>query len=722
MESITEVKLLNKILLNKNKNINDSSTFHKTRNIKKFSSSIFTNSSQPNIPHNLLQKNNSSPKFSIIKINPDKNPDTKITDEIRTIKEELLKKDKSKYNTLKLKSLKKSERSSVKSIKRRSTIFNQEENERQIKSPRTIFQKILVNINKLKTRTNKTIEVMKKNLKVTKEEIKMRREQERQMKILSATIYMQNSCEKKNKKNKKNFFNFKFNNTNSPNLHQSLYITSYKKNNANTNNKNTSNFLPNISTNNNSNTYNNNYNQSISNGSTSLVNYINDTNNINTNTNYNNNLSSSLNVNTEQKTSNKKLISSLNKNNNNQANSTKNKSKNKKDISGLGDSNEQKKLSEIPEMNLSSINSVKILKPLFPKEKHKKVYKNMYHYRNLVFSILIVRKQLYKLYGMPALLVEQTTFNSENDMNTLLLNNKIRLIQDNIDHFKINIMYKKDFFEAFNNMESYQKAEFNYNLEEISCVLIKTIPLILQNYYEIIKKLISIKIPNIKQERLKKPETESQCLNLNYAFFNSSTEYFNICLEVYRILSTKVNRFIYSITDFGPLNSYLDILRYCTNNLISMSSAHINKTKGDKKILDKMEIGLNIKKEEKKELDILERYHLRHKKQTSEWDLKIDRVKRALNMKKDLNDFDKNKKYFVKKIKIKESSSLPKKNTTAFNSPIFRDMMKYFKPEIKSKIIAMQVVDRFEKKKNVFNNYSDDENENEDGNTRKIYA
>ena len=176
MESITEVKLLNKIFLNKNKNINDSSTFHKTRNIKKFSSSIFTNSSQPNIPHNLLQKNNSSPKFSIIKINPDKNPDTETTDEIRTIKEELLKKDKSKYNTLKLKSLKKSERSSVKSIKRRSTIFNQEENERQIKSPRTIFQKILVNINKLKTRTNKTIEVMKKNLKVTKEEIKMRRE------------------------------------------------------------------------------------------------------------------------------------------------------------------------------------------------------------------------------------------------------------------------------------------------------------------------------------------------------------------------------------------------------------------------------------------------------------------------------------------------------------------------------------------------------------------
>ena len=199
---------------------------------------------------------------------------------------------------------------------------------------------------------------------------------------------------------------------------------------------------------------------------------------------------------------------------------------------------------------------------------------------------------------MPALLVEQTTFSKDNDLNTLSINNKIRLIQDNIDHFKINIMYKNDFLEAFNNMESYQKAEFNCNLEETSCVLIKMIPIILQNYYEIVKKLVSIAIPNIKQERLKKPETESQCLNYNYSFFNSSTEYFNICLEVYRILNLKVNRFVYSIQDFGPLNSYLDILRYTTTNIISMSSSFISKTKNDKKILDKMEVGLGLKKAE----------------------------------------------------------------------------------------------------------------------------
>ena len=47
-----------------------------------------------------------------------------------------------------------------------------------IKSPRTIFQKIIVNFDKLKKRTDKTLDVMKKNLKITREEIKNRKKEE----------------------------------------------------------------------------------------------------------------------------------------------------------------------------------------------------------------------------------------------------------------------------------------------------------------------------------------------------------------------------------------------------------------------------------------------------------------------------------------------------------------------------------------------------------------
>ena len=706
METITEIKIGSSIYNKPMKDINPSPTINNSRNMKKFTStklsdsnsnithSLFQNYSTPKLPiRSSLQKSFNNKNNFLLRLSLNKFSDSDKSNDITRAKEELSK--NKKYTKIKI--VKKDER---KSVKRSSYIPLPE---KQIKSPRTIFQRMIVNLDKLKIRTDKTLEVMRKNLRITRDEIKKRREQEREMQIMSST-YMQNIGEKKNKRKKNYLTNFKYKN----NINNSLYITNYK-------NKSLSNIFPNISTNNNSNNINYNYNQSISNGSTTIINFVNDTaTKSNNKTNNTNNINTSFNMNSANKTLNKKSFSQTTKNKN---------SPKKTKANNDSDSEEKINLLKIPEINLSSINSTRAIKPLFPIDKYKHAYKNMFHYRTLDFSLLYIRKQLYKIYGMPALLVEQTTFSKDNDLNTLSINNKIRLIQDNIDHFKINIMYKNDFLEAFNNMESYQKAEFNCNLEETSCVLIKMIPIILQNYYEIVKKLVSIAIPNIKQERLKKPETESQCLNYNYSFFNSSTEYFNICLEVYRILNLKVNRFVYSIQDFGPLNSYLDILRYTTTNIISMSSSFISKTKNDKKILDKMEVGLSLKKAEVEEVDILERYHKRHRKQNSEWDLKIERVKRALDM-KDGNmskpeDYSDKRKYWSKfKIKGKH----PGVKRSAFNNSIFRSMLKYFKPEIKSKIIALQIVDRFEMKKNEMNNIQEEDENNEDGNSRKIFA
>ena len=706
METITEIKIGSSIYNKPMKDINPSPTINNSRNMKKFTStklsdsnsnithSLFHNYSTPKLPiRSSLQKSFNNKNNFLLRLSLNKFSDSDKSNDITRAKEELSK--NKKYTKIKI--VKKDER---KSVKRSSYIPLPE---KQIKSPRTIFQRMIVNLDKLKIRTDKTLEVMRKNLRITRDEIKKRREQEREMQIMSST-YMQNIGEKKNKRKKNYLMNFKYKN----NINNSLYITNYK-------NKSLSNIFPNISTNNNSNNINYNYNQSISNGSTTIINFVNDTaTKSNNKTNNTNNINTSFNMNSANKTLNKKSFSQTTKNKN---------SPKKTKANNDSDSEEKINLFKIPEINLSSINSTRAIKPLFPIDKYKRAYKNMFHYRTLDFSLLYIRKQLYKIYGMPALLVEQTTFSKDNDLNTLSINNKIRLIQDNIDHFKINIMYKNDFLEAFNNMESYQKAEFNCNLEETSCVLIKMIPIILQNYYEIVKKLVSIAIPNIKQERLKKPETESQCLNYNYSFFNSSTEYFNICLEVYRILNLKVNRFVYSIQDFGPLNSYLDILRYTTTNIISMSSSFISKTKNDKKILDKMEVGLSLKKAEVEEVDILERYHKRHRKQNSEWDLKIERVKRALDM-KDGNmskpeDYSDKRKYWSKfKIKGKH----PGVKRSAFNNSIFRSMLKYFKPEIKSKIIALQIVDRFEMKKNEMNNIQEEDENNEDGNSRKIFA
>ena len=684
MESITEIKLSHSIASKPKNDMNTLQKSHYSKKMKKFGSSKLS-TSNTNLTHTLLH-NYSTPKLpipnNIINNNITSNTNTtntnillKLTNSSNDIIKEENENERIKANIKRISSdfNKKFEMTKIKFFKNNISLNNKKGLRKSISMiqkeekivPKTIFHKIIGNIDKLRIRSDKTLEILRHNLKITKNEIKKRRQQEKQMQLMSNT-YM-NNFEFRKKKNK-NLINLRFNNnTNNDNTSiQNFYITNYK-------NKSISNILPNISS-------TNNNDQSISNGS-SIINY----NNILNDNNYINNASSSF------KTG-KKSVSQKNK-------------KNKNDINS---SEEKTKLINLPDYNLSSISLTKTFKPLYQNDvyKNKKYYKNMYHNRNLDFPLTLIRKQLYKIYGMPAILIEQNSFENDNKMNTLLLNNKIKLIQDNINYFKINIMYKSEFLEAFDNMENYQKGEFNYALEEISCILITIIPMILQNYYEIIKKLISIVIPNIELESQKKLESEPQCLNTNYSFFNSSSDYFNICYEVYRILNLKINRFIYSIAEFGPLNSYLDITRYNTTNIISMAKAFINKTKADKIILEKMEVGLKLKKVEKKEVDILERYHQRHRKEVTDLDIKKDRINRALNMRSKGDNI-------IKQLVGKKS---------ALNTPVFRGMMKYFKPEIKSKIIALQIMDRYERKKKEKNLDDINDDENNGVSEKKIFV
>ena len=537
------------------------------------------------------------------------------------------------------------------------------------KNQQTIFQKIITNLDKVKTKADKTLDAMRKNLRISGNEIVKRRNYQKISQLVPTNILIFEKNEEKQKFLKNLNRSQRLNNS-----QQSFYMSKLK-------NKSISNILPNISS--------NNINQSISNGSTII-----NVNNLNEIFDYNtlnmNNTSTNMNIFNGFKTGIRSR-SQLNLN-------SKALNKTKTNFGFKAKLN----LYQIPRESLGSIKNEYPNKPLFAFEKNKNCYKNMYHSRNLDFPLKVVRAHCYKIYGIPAILVEQKSYNKNPEMNTLLIINKIELIQDNIDYFKINFMYKNDFLEAFNNMENYQKAEFNYNFEEICCIIIKMMPIIFQNYYDILKKLLYIVIPNIKEEREKNPENEKECLNLNYSFFNAVSEYFNICLEVYKVLNKKCDRFNYTINEFAPLNSYLDITRYNTTNLISMANSFINKTKNDVKILDKLEVALKMKKAQKEEVDIFERYHKRHRKKELDEDIKVERINRALNLKSRINRPEINEAKYFDKYKVN-------KKISAFNSPVFRDMMKYFKPNIKAKIIAQQVVDRYEQKKKKYGNMSGNE-------------
>ena len=655
-----------KDLLKEKNDINDTLTNYISSNFQKYSFSKLSNSqgnsktiynSNSNI---LIQENKNNNNSSNINHSQSQlNNNISKENSKQELKNSILSKSRNK-KLLKL--------SVVKSKRKPQTFIG----EKNLPNP-TIFQKIITDLDKVKTKADKTLDVMKKNLRLTRNEISKRREYQKQSQLISTNILNF----EKNEEKKRNLYNFNISNDNNNNSQQSLYLSKFK-------NKNISNIFPNISS--------NNMNQSISNGSTMInLNNMNENSEVNTinmnNTSYNMNIYNGFKTGIRSRSQ----LNIIHPNN-------KNKSK-----FGFSD---KLYLKEIPRISLKSIKNEYQNKPLFAFEKNKNYYKDMYHLRNLDFPLKIVRHHCYKIYGIPAILVEQNSFNKDPEINSLTIINKIQLIQDNIDYFKINLMYKNEFLEAFNNMENYQKSEFNYNIEEICCVIIKIIPIIFQNYYDIIKKLLYIVIPDLVEEREKKPENEKECLNINYSFLNASSEYFNICFEVYKVLNKKYNRFNYSINEFAPLNSYLDLVRYNTTNLISTANSFINKTKNDIKILDKLEVGLKMKKAEKEEVDIFERYHRRHRKVALDEDIKIERINRALNLKSRINRPEINEAKCFDKYKVN-------KKVSAFNSSVFRDMMKYFKPNIKAKIIAQQVIDRYEQKKNKFGNINDNDNDNE---------
>ena len=349
-------------------------------------------------------------------------------------------------------------------------------------------------------------------------------------------------------------------------------------------------------------------------------------------------------------------------------------------------------LSNIPSISFNDIKYKPFYIPLFNNlEKKRRFYKDMYHHRSFEMKEKILAKNSNKIYDPTNKLVGITSYVKEPEIQLKFIFNKIKLILDNIKHFKINYMFKKDFRQAFINMENEIKAEFNYIIEELCTVLIRIIPQLLKGFYNSLDQLLFIKIPEIDEEMQKKPKNEIECLKYNINFYIKVSDYFSACVDIYNVIQKQIAEFKYTNTEFEFLNMNLDLARYDSTRLISMSDSYIEKTKNDEKVFSKFEIGLNLKAkkiEVKEKIDGFERFHRRRRIKIVGDRIKIDRINSALNIgnKGVINNFLFNKK----KRKIKDN-----KNDSILNSSLIKNMMKYFQKSVKAKIISQQVIERF---------------------------
>ena len=354
-------------------------------------------------------------------------------------------------------------------------------------------------------------------------------------------------------------------------------------------------------------------------------------------------------------------------------------------------------LSKIPSTSFRKVKNKPYYVPLFKhlEIKRKKFYKNMYHVRSFEMNDKLLLKNTNRIYDAANSLVGLTSYVKEPDIQLKFIYNKIKLILDNIKHFKSNYMIKKDFRLAFINMENPIKAEFNYILEELCILLIRVIPQLLKGFYNSLDQLLFINIPGIDEEMQKKPTNEIECLKYNIKFFNKVSDYFCACVDIFNVIQKQIAEFKYTSNEYLPLNKNLDLTRYDSTRLISMADSYIEKTKNDENVFTKLEIGLNLKKkkvEEKEKINGFERFHKRRRMKIIGEAIKLDRINSALNidatgMKKDIILEDEKRK----RIKLNKKSSI-------LNSALIKDMMKYFEDDIKAKIISQQVIERFKTK------------------------
>ena len=162
------------------------------------------------------------------------------------------------------------------------------------------------------------------------------------------------------------------------------------------------------------------------------------------------------------------------------------------------------------------------------------------------------------------------------------------------------------------------------------------------------------------------------------------------CADVLKEIQKRIDYYKFKDNEFLIIDNFLDLARYDTSKINSMAEIYIDRMRKEEKIMERMEVGLGIRKKKKYLVeDIFERIHKRYT-QSFKDEIKLERINSTLNLKGNtfLNDAKRNKFILMRRAQ----------NLNILNQPVVTALMKYFKDNIKSQIISEQVFERFKLK------------------------
>ena len=284
------------------------------------------------------------------------------------------------------------------------------------------------------------------------------------------------------------------------------------------------------------------------------------------------------------------------------------------------------------------------------------------------------------------------------------INDQYKLLMDNIQYYKINIVTKDIFIESFKCLSLKNKISYNKALEEACGILLLLPQLILLEFFKYLEKFGDLPVPDKRKFKEKYIFDETSCLIYNNKLLSELTEYFQKCFEVYCILVKEVDEVTLKAKSFKNILSAMEKARFDICYASKLAENAILNYKNDLDIITKFN-----------KIEYL-KYKLNHKdisdklrnftfiKQNPDIQRKL-RIEACLsNKEEDENINENNEITFHKKIVLPKN----KQFKSIINSKLVTKLLKHCKKGAKYQIMTQRI-----------NNELDESNSEEDQKSKK---
>ena len=186
----------------------------------------------------------------------------------------------------------------------------------------------------------------------------------------------------------------------------------------------------------------------------------------------------------------------------------------------------------------------------------------------------------------------------ENDVTyqSNIFKDQINLLEGNIKYFNKNFVGNLNFLKAFNSLVLKTKINFNKALEETIGIIYLLPQLILSDFYQVINRFNSIKIPDNNKFVEKYVFDEFDNLKYNCDLLKEVSDFFNSCFDAYLILINEVDDMNLNFENFNNIISSFEKARYNMIYVINAATNAIKYYDKDMNFINKFNNKMGIKK------------------------------------------------------------------------------------------------------------------------------